>query len=136
MYKSHWLASISVGAFASLIFVWDKELIDIWKHTSLSNGGFVHKLGELVITSDGQVQVLWGDGLLLSGLAHVSCELAKLFTDVLEDTGAVGTCTATASLTVPALSEKSCASSWGKNESSFSGSRNDSSSFLLSNCFW
>ena len=62
--------------------------MDVWDDTSAGDGGLDESV-ELLITSDGKLQVSWGDSLHLEVLGSVTGELENLSGQVLEDGSAV-----------------------------------------------
>ena len=62
--------------------------MDVWDNTSAGDGGLDESV-ELLITSDGKLQVSWGDSLHLEVLGSVTGELENLSGQVLEDGSAV-----------------------------------------------
>ena len=59
---------------------------------SLSNGGVAHQLVELIVTSDGKVDVLRLDGFVPSVLDIGTSEFQNFRDNVLEDSSHVNTC--------------------------------------------
>ena len=60
------------------------------KASTLHDGDLDHKLGELVVASDSEIQGFWGDGLLLVLFSDVAAELDNFGCQVLENTGQEG----------------------------------------------
>ncbi len=52
-----------------------KNSLDVWQYTTLSNGDTRQEFVQLLVVSDGQLQVSWDD----SGLLVVTCSIACQF---------------------------------------------------------
>lgn len=66
----------------------DQSLVDVWDDTTAGNCGFDESI-ELLVTSDGKLQMSWGDSLNLKVLRGVTGKLENLSGQVLEDGCAV-----------------------------------------------
>ena len=66
----------------------NKGLVDVWDDTTAGNCGF-DKSVELLITSDGKLQMSWGDSLDLKVFWGVTGKLKNLSSQILEDCCAV-----------------------------------------------
>ena len=62
--------------------------MDVWDDTTTSDGSLDESV-ELLITSDGELEMSWSDSLHLKILGSVTGELKNLSGQVLEDGGAV-----------------------------------------------
>lgn len=69
----------------------NQRLMDVRDHTSTSDRGLDQWI-QLFISSNGQLQVTWGDTLHLQILWRVPCQLQDLSGEVLEDSRAVHGC--------------------------------------------
>jgi len=96
--RSSWLSWLGL--------LWEKVVVNVWKDTTLGNGDVTKKLVQLLIVSDGKLQVSWDD----TGLAVVTSGVTSQFEDfgseVLEDGGEVDWSTSTNTLSVVALSQE------------------------------
>ena len=92
---------------SSLVLSWEKEGVDVGKHTTGSDGSVSHELGELLIVSDGELDVSWHDSVLLVVLGSVTSELEDLGGEVLKDGGEVHWGTGSDSLGVSSVLEES-----------------------------
>ena len=62
-----------------------KSGVNVWNNTSRSDDSFAHALVELFIVLDGQLNVAWGDAVLLVVLGGISGELEKLSCQVFKN---------------------------------------------------
>jgi len=91
----------------------DQEGVDVWENTSGGDGGILKKSVELLIVSDGQLDVSWDDSGLLVVLGGVTGELENLSGEVLKDGSEVDWSTSSNSLGVSSLfHESSDSSDW------------------------
>ena len=74
------------SSFLSLLFV-EEEHIDVRLDSSSLDGGIDEELVELVILSDGLLDVLRSDSLSFLFLAEVSCDLHDFSNNVLNTGG-------------------------------------------------
>ena len=58
--------------------------MDVWDDTTAGDGGLDEGI-ELLVTTDGELQVARGDALDLEVLGGIACELKHLSSQVLED---------------------------------------------------
>ena len=96
----------------------EEESVDGGEDTTSSNSSVSHKLVELLIVSDGELDVSGHNSSLLVVLSGVSSELEDLSGEVLKDCSEVHGGTSTNSLGVSALLEESGNSANGELESS------------------
>jgi len=66
----------------------DERLVDVRDDTSAGNGGLDQRV-QLLVTSNGELQVAWVDTLHLEVLAGVAGQFEHLGGEILEDSGAV-----------------------------------------------
>ena len=76
--------------------------MDVGKDTTVGNGSSTHELGELVVVTDGELDVTGGNSGFLVFLGGVSGELEDLSGEVLKDGGEVDGGTGSNSLGVSA----------------------------------
>ena len=96
-----------------LVLLWEKVDMDVWKNTTSSDGSIFHESGELLVVSDGELDVSWDDSALLVVFGGVTCELKDLSGEVLKDGGKIDWGTGTNSLGVSAsLEESGDSSNW------------------------
>lgn len=62
--------------------------MDVRDHTAPSYGGFDKRV-QLLVTTDGELQVTRSDALYLEILGRITCQLQHLGSEVLQDCGAV-----------------------------------------------
>ena len=110
----------------TLVLLGDEEDVDVGQDTSGSDGGSGQESVQLLVVSDGELDVSGHDSALLVVLSGVASELEDLGGEVLEDGSEVHGGTGTDSLGVSARLEESSDSSNGELESSLSGSGNGS----------
>jgi len=77
-----------MALLVGLVGLVDKCLVNVWDDTTTSDGGLDQRI-QLLVTSDGQLQVSWRDSLHLEVLGGVACKLEDLCGQVLEDGSAV-----------------------------------------------
>ena len=59
--------------------------MDVWEHTTRSNGHRAKELVELLIVADSELDVAWDDAALLVVAGSVASKLKDLSAEVLED---------------------------------------------------
>lgn len=96
--------------------------MDVGQNTSLSNGHVAEQLVELLIVSDGELQMSGNDTTLLVVSGGVSGQLENLDGEVLKDGGEVDGGTSTNSLGVVSLSQESVDSTNGEGQIGLGGS--------------
>ena len=126
---SELLGGITLGA---LLLAGEEESVDVGEDTTSSNSGVGHELVELLIVSDGELNVAGHDSGLFVVLGGVSGELEDLSGEVLKDGSEVHGGTSTDSLGEAALLEESGDSTNGELESSLGGSGDSASATSLS----
>ena len=102
----------------SLDLAGKEESVDVGEDTAAGNGGVGHQLVELLIVSDGELNVAGHDSGLLVVLGGVSGELEDLSGEVLKDGSEVHGGTSANSLGEAALLEEAGNSANGELESS------------------
>ena len=85
----------------------ERTLVNVWQNTTLGNCNMAQKLVQLLIVSDGELQMSWDDTCLLVVTSGVASQLEDFSSQVLEDSCQVDWSTSTNSLGVVALSEES-----------------------------
>merc|ERR1712124_44724 len=65
--------------------LWEKNRVDVWQDTTTGNGDSGQELAQLLIVSDGELNVSWDDSALLVISGGVSSQLQNLSGEVLED---------------------------------------------------
>ena len=87
--------------------------MDVWENTTGGDGDVLHKLGELLVVSDGELDVSWDNSALLGVLGGVTGELEDLGGEVLKDGSEVDWGTSTNSVGVlSGLEESGDSSDW------------------------
>jgi hypothetical protein len=61
--------------------------MDVWQDTTLGNGDVSEQLVQLLIVTDGELQVTWDDSRLLVVASSVSGQLEDFSTEVLQNSG-------------------------------------------------
>ena len=64
-----------------------EKLVDVWNLSTTCDNGLTHEHVELLIASNGEVNVIWREGFLLFLDANVGCRLEDLSTQPLENAG-------------------------------------------------
>merc|ERR1719295_1191843 len=96
--------------------------LDVGKDTTLGNGDSSQQLVQLLVVSDGQLQVTGDDPGLLVITGSIACQLKDLSSQVLHDSGQVDGGTGTDTLSIVSLAEQTVDTSHGELESSTAGS--------------
>jgi hypothetical protein len=99
-----------------------KYSLDVWQDSSLSNGDSGKKFVQLLVVSDGELQMTGDDSCLLVVTGGVTCQLQDFSSQVLHDCSEVDWSSSTNSLSVVSLSEKTVDSSYWELKSSTGGS--------------
>ena len=63
--------------------------MDVWENTSGGDGGVGHESGELLVVSDGELNVSWDDSALLVVLGGVTCKFEDLSGEVFKNGGKI-----------------------------------------------
>jgi hypothetical protein len=88
-------------------FLWQQDRLDVWENTTLSNGNTRQKFVQLLVVSDGQLQVSRDDSGLLVISGSVTGQLENLSAQVFENGSQVDWGTSTNTLGVVAFSQES-----------------------------
>ena len=110
--------NLSYSGLLGLVSLSDESRVDLGEDTTLSDGGSTEKSVELLVVSDGELNVSWDDSASLVVLGGVSSELEDLSGEVLKNGGSVDWGTGSNSSGGSGLSEVSGDSSDGELESS------------------
>ena len=95
---------VDVILLSLLLLLWWEEVdVDVWENTSAGDGGGAKESVELLVVSDGELDVSWHNSGLLVVLGGVSGELEDLSGEVLKDGSEVHWGTGSDSLGVSAL---------------------------------
>jgi hypothetical protein len=78
--------------------------VDVWQHTTLGDGDVSKQLVQLLIVTDGELQVTRDNSRLLVVAGSVSSQLEDFSTEVLQDSGEVDWGSSTNSLGIVSLS--------------------------------
>ena len=92
--------------------------MDVGENTTAGNGGSTHKFVELIVVSDGELDVSGGDSWLLVFFSGVSCKFENLSGEVFKDGSEVDGGTGSNSLGESSCLEVTADSSDGELESS------------------
>lgn len=90
--------------------------MDVWQNTTLGDGDVSQQLVQLLIVSDGELEVTGDDTGLLVVTSGVASQLEDFGSEVLEDSGEVDGSTGTDTLSVVALAEKTVDTTNGERE--------------------
>ena len=105
-------------ALLTLDLAGEEEGVDVGEDSTSSDGGVSHKLVELLVVSDGELNVSGDDSGLLVVLGGIASELEDLSGEVLKDSSEIDGGTGANSLGVAALLEESGDSANGELETS------------------
>ena len=86
--------------------LWEKDGLDIWENTSLSNGDATEEFVKFFVVLDGELKVTWDDTSLLVVTSSVASEFKDLGGHVLEDSGGVDGCTGSNTVGIVASLQK------------------------------
>jgi hypothetical protein len=112
-----------LGSLGLRGLLWQQVLVDVWQNTTLSNGDMAEQLVQLLIVSDGQLQVSWDDSGLLVVTGSVTSQLQDFSSQILENSGQVHWGTRTNTLSVVTLSEQTVDSTNWKSQTCLSRTR-------------
>ena len=96
-------------------------LVNVRQNTTLGNGDVAQELVQLLIVSDGELEVAGNDTRLLVVTGSVASQLENFSGEVLEDGGQVDGGTGTDTLSVVALSQKTVDTTNGERETGLGG---------------
>ena len=83
----------------------EEHSLDVGQHTTLGDGHSTEKLVQLLIVTDGQLEMSWDDPGLLVVTGSISCQLKDLSSQVLHDSGQVDWGSSSDPLSIVALAE-------------------------------
>ena len=95
-------------------FLGQKNSLDVWKYTTLSDGDSRQKLVQLLVVSDGELKMSRDDPSLLVVSGGIACQLQNLSGQVLQNCGEVDWSASTHTLGIIALSEQTMDTADGK----------------------
>lgn len=96
----------------------EKDSLDVWKYTTLSDGDSSQELVEFLVVSDGELQVTWDDSGLLVVAGSVSGQLENFSAEVFQNSGEVDWCASSYTLGVVSISEETMNTTDGELKSS------------------
>ena len=99
----------------------EKDSLDVGEDTTLSDGDSREKLVQLLVISDGKLQMSWDNSGLLVITSSIASQLEDLSSEVLEDGSQVDRSTSPHSLSIVSFSEESVDSAHRELESSPAG---------------
>ena len=88
--------------------------LDVWQYTTLGNGHTREKLVQLLVVTDGQLQVTGDDPGLLVVTGSIACQLENFSGQVLHDSGQVHWGTGSDSLSIVSLTQVTVDTSHGE----------------------
>ena len=95
-----------------------RTLVNVGQNTTLGDGDVTEQLVQLLVVSDGELQVTWDDAGLLVVAGSVASKLENLGSEVLKDGSEVDGSTGTNTLSVVALAEQTVDTTDGERETS------------------
>lgn len=107
---------------------WQHTLVNVGQDTTLGDGDVTQELVQLLVVSDGELQVTGNDTGLLVVTGSVASQLENLSSEVLEDGGQVDGGTGTDTLGVVALAEQTVDTADGERQTSLGGTTEESGS--------
>ena len=96
----------------------EKDSLDVWQYTTLSDGDSSQELVEFLVVSDGELQVTWDDSGLLVVAGSVSGQLENFSAEVFQNSGEVDWCASSYTLGVVSISEETMNTTDGELKSS------------------
>ena len=105
-----------LGSFLGLLGQQDR--VDVWKHAALGNGHTMQQFVQLLVVSDGKLEVTRDDASLLVVSGSVAGQFQHFGGEVLYHSGKVDGSTGTNTLGIAALAKQSVDSSDGKLQTS------------------
>lgn len=120
--KRKYLQLLGTSVLARLAgLLGQKVLVDVGQDTTLCDGDVSEQLVQLLIVSDGELEMSGDDTGLLVVAGSVTSQLENLSSEVLEDGGEVDGSTGTDTLSVVALAEQTVDTTNGEGETGLAG---------------
>ena len=88
--------------------------LDVWQYTTLGNGHTREQLVQLLVITDGQLQVTGDDPCLFVVTGSIACQLENFSGQVLHDSGQVDGGTGSDSLSIVSLAQVTVDTSHGE----------------------
>ena len=101
-----WLRASEGSDLLLLGLLGEEDSLDVGEDTTLGNGDSSQQLVQLLVVTDGQLQVTGDDPGLLVVTGSIACQLKDLSSQVLHDGSQVDGCTSTDTLSIVALPEQ------------------------------
>ena len=79
-----WL-TVKASLLGLLGLLWQENSLDVWEYTTLSDGDARQKLVQLLVITDGELEMTGDDPCLLVVTGGVSCQLEDLSCQVFHD---------------------------------------------------
>ena len=107
--------------FGLVALLGEKHSLDVGQDTSLSDGDSGEQLVQLLVITDGQLQMSGDDPGLLVVTGSISCQLKDLSSQIFHDGSQVDWGTSSNSLSIVSLAEKTMDPSYGELETGPAG---------------
>jgi hypothetical protein len=98
--------STAAGTADLLGLLWQKNSLDVWQYTTLSDGDTRQQFVQLLVVTDGQLEVTWNDAGLLVVTSGIAGQLEYFGRQVFHNGGEVDRSTGTNSFSVVSLAEQ------------------------------
>ena len=99
------LDAVGCNLLGLLGLLGEEYSLDVGQYTTLGNGDTAEKLVQLLVITDGQLQVTWDDPGLLVVTGSVACQLKNLSSQVFHDCSQVDWGTSSYTLGIVALAQ-------------------------------
>lgn len=99
-----------------------KDSLNVWQYTTLSDGDSRKKLVQLLVITNGKLEMSGDDSGLFVVSCGIACQLEDLSSQILQDCGEVDWCTGSHSLGIVSLSQETMDTTDGELEPGTAGS--------------
>jgi hypothetical protein len=106
--------TLAIDRLLLLSLLWEQDGVNIWQYTTLRNCNVSEQLVQLLVVSDGELQVTGDDSRLLVVAGCVSSQLEDFGAEIFQDSGEVDWGTSTDTLGVVSLSQETMDSTNGE----------------------
>jgi hypothetical protein len=106
--------TLAIDRLLLLSLLWEQDGVNVWQNTTLRNRNVSEQFVQLLVVSDGELQVTGDDSRLLVVSGCVSSQLEDFCTEVFQDGGEVDWGTSTDTLGVVSLSQETMNSTNGE----------------------
>jgi hypothetical protein len=98
--------TLAIDCLFLLSLLWEQDGVDVWQDTTLGDSDISKQFVQLLIVSNGELQVTWNDTRLLVVSGSVSSQLEDFGAEVFQDGGEVDWGTSSNTLSIVSLSQE------------------------------